>query len=143
MTSDNLPSDVRLHRKSAILELVFRDGSRFELPAEYLRVYSPSAEVRGHGRGQEILQTGKKDVKITSLIPAGNYAVRLVFDDRHDSGIYSWDYLRELGEQQPQYWAAYLERLRQAGASREPLPPDTQVVRLVPLNREDPPGEQS
>jgi len=143
MVTDNTPSDIRLHKKSGILELVFQDGSSFQLPAEYLRVHSPSAEVRGHGKGQEVLQTGKKNVRITGLVPTGNYAIRLLFDDRHDSGIYSWDYLRELGENKDRYWNSYLARLRAAGASREPLPPDTQVVRLVPLEPDDPPGGHS
>ncbi|MCP5347292.1 MAG: DUF971 domain-containing protein [Gammaproteobacteria bacterium] len=143
MSNDSVPSDIRLHRKSGLLELVYPDGNRYELCAEYLRVYSPSAEVRGHGPGQEVLQTGKKQVRITGLIPTGNYALRLVFDDRHDSGIYSWDYLRELAEQQQRYWSEYLDRLRAAGASREPLPPGTQAVRLEPLKPEDPPTGQS
>ncbi len=143
MTSTNIPSDIRLHKKSGILELIYPEGTSFELSAEYLRVYSPSAEVRGHGKGQEILQTGKKYVRITALVPTGNYAVRLLFDDRHDSGIYSWDYLWELGEHQHRYWSEYLDRLRAAGASREPLPPGTQVVSIVPLKPEDPPNGQS
>lgn len=143
MASDNAPSDIKLHKKSGILELAYRDGESFELSAEFLRVYSPSAEVRGHGKGQEVLQTGKKQVKITGLIPTGNYAIRLVFDDRHDSGIYSWDYLRELGERQEHYWSDYLAKLRAAGASREPLPPGTQVVSIEPLKPEDPPAGQS
>ncbi|MEZ5490340.1 MAG: DUF971 domain-containing protein [Gammaproteobacteria bacterium] len=143
MASDNVPSDIKLHRKSGILELSYRDGERFELTAEFLRVYSPSAEVRGHGKGQEVLQTGKKQVQITGLIPTGNYAIRLVFDDRHDSGIYSWDYLRELGERKQHYWSEYLAKLRAAGASREPLPPGTQVVSIEPLKSEDPSAGQS
>ena len=123
MSADAIPTDIHLHRKSGILELVYRDGQKIELSAEYLRVYSPSAEVRGHGKGQEVLQTGKKHVKINAIEPTGNYAVRLVFDDRHDSGIYSWDYLKELGENQHQYWSDYLDKLRAAGASREPVKP--------------------
>lgn len=138
MTATNVPADVRLHRKSGILELLYRDGTSCELSAEYLRVHSPSAEVRGHGKGQEVLQTGKKHVKITAIEATGNYAIRLTFDDRHDSGIYSWDYLKELGENQPRYWSEYLQKLRAAGASREPLPPGTQVVSIVPPQSEKP-----
>jgi DUF971 family protein len=109
-----------------MLELVYSDGV-FQLRAEYLRVYSPSAEVKGHGSGQEILQTGKQHVGITGLEPAGNYAIRIVFDDGHDSGIYTWDYLYELGSQQDLYWQNYLRRLDEAGKSRDP---DLSVVRL-------------
>jgi len=138
MSTSTTPTDIRLHKKSGILELAYQDGTSCELSAEYLRVYSPSAEVRGHGKGQEILQTGKKNVKITSIVPTGNYAIRLVFDDRHDSGIYSWDYLKELGDSQQQYWSDYLGKLRAAGASREPLPPGTQVVSIVPPQSKEP-----
>lgn len=136
-TTPAVPTDIRLHRKSGILELVYGDGTRYELSAEFLRVHSPSAEVRGHGKGQEVLQTGKKQVRITAIQPTGNYAIRLTFDDRHDSGIYSWDYLRELGEHQERYWSEYLAKLKAARASREPLPPGTQVVSIVdPQSRE-------
>jgi DUF971 family protein len=133
-----VPTDIRLHQKSGILELAYQDGTSYELSAEFLRVHSPSAEVRGHGKGQEILQTGKKHVKITAIEPTGNYAIRLTFDDRHDSGIYSWDYLKELGANQQRYWSEYLDRLRAAGASREPLPPGTQVVSIVPPQPKEP-----
>lgn len=133
-----IPTDIRLHQKSGILELTYEDGTSYELSAEFLRVHSPSAEVRGHGKGQEILQTGKKQVKITAVEPTGNYAIRLTFDDRHDSGIYSWDYLRELGANQQRYWSDYLDKLRTAGASREPLPPGTQVVSIVPPQSKEP-----
>jgi len=132
MSTDNVPTDIRLHKKSGILELAYPSGSTVKLAAEFLRVCSTSSEVLGHGPAQEILQTGKKHVRIVAIEPTGNYAVRLVFDDRHDSGIYSWDYLKELGENQEQYWSAYLDRLRSAGASREPLPPGTRVVSIVP-----------
>ena len=138
MPEDATPTDIHLHRKSGILELVYRDGQKIELSAEYLRVCSPSAEVRGHGKGQEVLQTGKKYVKITEVEPIGNYAIRLAFDDNHDSGIYSWDYLKELGDNQQQYWSDYLAKLRAAGASREPLPPGTQVVSIVPPQSKEP-----
>lgn len=113
------PTDIVLHQASRILEIAFDDGSRFRLPCEFLRVYSPSAEVRGHGPGQETLQAGKKDVNITAIDPVGAYAVKLVFSDGHDTGLYSWDYLHELGRDQEALWKQYLERLSAAGASRE------------------------
>ena len=112
------PTEIRLHQKSRVLEISFDDGRSFRLPYEFLRVYSPSAEVRGHGPGQEVLQTGKRDVEIRSLDPVGSYAVQPVFSDGHGTGIYSWEYLYELGENQDQLWREYLERLKQAGASR-------------------------
>jgi DUF971 family protein len=114
------PSEITLHGKSRVLEILFSDGKRFELPYEFLRVYSPSAEVRGHGPGQEVLQTGKKDVDILSLEPVGSYAVQPHFSDGHATGIYSWDYLYELGSNREPMWRSYLERLRTAGARREP-----------------------
>ncbi|MDZ7826442.1 MAG: DUF971 domain-containing protein [Gammaproteobacteria bacterium] len=116
----NAPTDIRLHRRSHLLEVSWADGSRFELPCELLRVYSPSAEVRGHGAGDRILQTGKKHVNITGVEPVGNYAVKLSFDDGHDTGLYSWDFLRDLGENREQYWSDYLRELEQANASRLP-----------------------
>ena len=112
------PTDINLHQKSKVLELAFDDGSNFRLPCEYLRVYSPSAEVTGHGPGQEVLQVGKEDVNITAIEPQGNYAVKLVFDDRHDTGIYTWDYLYELGADYDSKWQDYLERLKAAGHER-------------------------
>ncbi len=120
-----LPTDIILHRKSRMLEIAFDDGSRFELPYEFLRVYSPSAEVRGHGAGQETLQQGKREVDILSMEPVGNYAVKPVFSDGHDSGLYSWDYLYELGRERDALWQTYLARLEQAGGTRDPdkLPP--------------------
>lgn len=114
-----MPTEIKLHQKSRTLEIAFADGKRFELPCEFLRVYSPSAEVRGHGPGQETLQVGKKDVEITQIEPVGNYAVKLVFSDTHDSGIYSWDYFYDLGVNQETLWKRYLERMEEAGASRE------------------------
>ena len=114
------PTEINLHKLSRILELTFDDGSRFELPVEYLRVYSPSAEVQGHGPGQEVLQVGKQDVNIDKIEPIGHYAVKLVFDDNHDSGIYSWDYLYELGSTYGDRWQHYLERLEAAGHKRQP-----------------------
>ena len=114
-----VPTEIKLHQKSRVMELTFADGKRFELPYELLRVYSPSAEVRGHGPGQEVLQSGKKDVAILEVEPMGQYAIRPQFSDGHATGIYSWDYLYELGESQEQLWADYLRRLAAAGASRE------------------------
>jgi DUF971 family protein len=114
------PTEIKLHQKSRILEIAFDDGARFSLPCEYLRVFSPSAEVRGHGPGQEVLQVGKRDVEIKEIEPVGNYAVKLGFSDGHDTGLYSWEYLHELGEKQESSWKSYLARLEQAGASRDP-----------------------
>ena len=116
------PTEIKLHQKSRLMELVFSDGSRFELSYELLRVYSPSAEVRGHGPGQEVLQVGKRDVDITALEPVGSYAVQPTFSDGHSTGIYSWDYLYWLGQNRDTLWQQYLERLEEAGASREPGP---------------------
>ena len=115
-----MPTEIKLHQKSRLLEIAFSDGQRFDLPCEFLRVYSPSAEVRGHGPGQEVLQVGKKNVEITDVQPVGSYAVKLVFSDGHDSGLYSWDYLHDLGVNQEELWKQYLERLNEAGANREP-----------------------
>lgn len=114
------PSEIKLHQKSRVLEVSFADGKIFELPCEFLRVYSPSAEVRGHGPGQEVLQPGKKNVDVTHIEPVGNYAIQLTFSDGHATGIYSWDTLYEYGLRQQEMWQRYLERLEQAGASREP-----------------------
>ena len=117
------PTEIKLHQKSHILEIAFADGKTFQLPCEFLRVYSPSAEVRGHGPGQEVLQVGKKNVDITKIEPVGSYAVQLVFSDSHDTGIYSWDLLYDYGMQQEEMWQHYLKRMAEAGASREPLKP--------------------
>ena len=114
-----IPTEITLHKKSRLLELKFEDGSQYQLPAEYLRVYSPSAEVRGHGPGQETLQTGKRNVEITDLEAVGNYAVKPSFSDGHDTGLYSWDLLYDLGANQETLWADYLARLEKAGASRD------------------------
>lgn len=113
------PTELKLHQVSRVLEISFDDGQSFNLPCEYLRVFSPSAEVRGHGPGQEVLQTGKENVNIKAIEPVGNYAVKLVFDDGHDSGIYSWQYLYELGQEHEQNWQDYLARLEQAGQKRQ------------------------
>jgi DUF971 family protein len=112
------PTEIKLHQKSRVMEIAFDDGKTFRLPYEYLRVFSPSAEVRGHGPGQEVLQVGKRDVEIKSLEPVGSYAVQPTFSDGHATGIYSWDYLYELGEEQEAKWAEYIERIEAAGASR-------------------------
>jgi DUF971 family protein len=113
------PTSILLHQKSRVLELAFADGHAFRLPYEFLRVHSPSAEVRGHGPGQEVLQVGKKDVTITEVEPVGHYAIRPVFSDGHDTGIYSWEYLHDLGTRQDELWQRYLDRLAAAGASRD------------------------
>lgn len=113
-----LPQDIKLHKKSRTLELVYADGS-YELSAEFLRVLSPSAEVRGHGIGNGVLQTGKKFVALTGVQPAGNYALKLSFDDGHDSGLFTWEYLYDLCHQQEKYWQDYLDQLNAAGASRD------------------------
>ncbi|MGE5617280.1 MAG: gamma-butyrobetaine hydroxylase-like domain-containing protein [Bacillota bacterium] len=114
------PTEIKLHRASRILEVSFDDGRAFRLPCEYLRVFSPSAEVRGHGPGQEVLQEGKRDVGIDAIEPVGVYAVKLSFSDGHDTGIFSWDYLYDLGVKQEPNWKTYLIRLEQAGKSRDP-----------------------
>ncbi len=114
------PTEIKLHQKSRVLEIAFADGRSFSLPCEFLRVYSPSAEVRGHGPGQEVLQVGKKDVSITRVDPVGSYAVQLAFSDGHDTGIYSWELLYDYGIRQDEMWRHYLKRMEEAGASREP-----------------------
>lgn len=118
-TAAPVPTAITVHRASRLLELEFEGGQRFELPFELLRVYSPSAEVRGHGPGQETLQTGKRNVDLTALEPVGHYAVQPHFSDGHDTGIYSWDYLYWLGSNQPELWGNYLQRLDDAGLGRE------------------------
>ena len=114
------PTEIRLDRAARVLEIGFDDGSRFWLPAEYLRVESPSAEVQGHGPGQKTLVTGRQHVGIMAIEPVGNYAVRLLFDDLHDTGIYAWDYLHALGREQESRWQAYLDALAARGLSRDP-----------------------
>jgi DUF971 family protein len=113
------PTEIKLHQTSRILEVTFDDGKQYRLPCEYLRVYSPSAEVRGHGPGQEVLQVGKREVGISAVEPVGVYAVKLTFTDGHDTGIFSWDYLYDLGLKQDANWKMYLSRLAQAGKSRD------------------------
>ena len=123
------PVGVKLHKRSRELELLYPGDERYSLSCEYLRVYSPSAEVRGHGPGQEVLQTGKIKVGITAIKPVGHYALQLIFDDGHDTGLYAWDYLYHLCRNQEQLWREYLERLEQAGAIRDP---DVQVINFDP-----------
>ncbi len=117
------PASIRYHKKTRTLELQYSDGQSAILSAELLRVFSPSAEIRGHSEDQRVLQTGKKQVKIESVDPIGNYAIRIEFDDGHDTGIYSWGYLKELIDRQEEYWAQYLRDLDQANASRLPQIP--------------------
>ncbi|RMG28319.1 MAG: DUF971 domain-containing protein [Gammaproteobacteria bacterium] len=112
------PTEIKLHKQSRTLEITFEDGATFQLPAEYLRVYSPSAEVQGHGPGQGVLQVGKEDVAIENIQPVGNYGIQLFFDDNHNTGIYAWDTLYDLGRNYEKYWNQYLERLKEAGYER-------------------------
>lgn len=117
------PQSLTVHEASRQLEIVFSDGAAFRIPFELMRVYSPSAEVQGHGAGQEILQTGKRDVSVLALEPIGHYAVQPSFSDGHSSGIFTWQYLYEMGRDQALWWARYEERLQQAGANRDdPMP---------------------
>jgi len=113
------PTEIKLHQKSRVLEISFDDGRRFEIPYEMLRVYSPSAEVRGHGPGQEVLQTGKKNVEVSGVEPVGTYGIQPTFSDGHNTGIYSWEYLYDLGHRREQLWAQYLSKLKSAGKSRD------------------------
>lgn len=130
------PTDIVLHQQSRKLEVAFDDGARFQLPCELLRVYSPSAEVRGHGPGQEVLQIGKRDVNITAIDPVGAYAVKLSFSDGHDTGLYTWDYLHHLGVDADALWQQYLQRLTAVGASRDA----SARVEVHKLRRMDPPA---
>lgn len=113
------PTALTVHSQSRVLEIAFSDGAEFKIPFELMRVYSPSAEVQGHGPGQEVLQTGKREVNLVELEPVGNYAVKPVFSDGHESGIFSWDYLYFLGSEQARLWADYLQRLEAAGMQRD------------------------
>ena len=116
------PTEIKLHQKSRVLEIEFADGKTLSLPCEFLRVYSPSAAVRGHGPSQEVLQTGKRTIEITAIEPVGTYAIQPRFSDGHDTGIYSWDLLYDYGLHQDEMWQHYLQRMEKAGASREPGP---------------------
>lgn len=117
------PEALTLHARSRVLEIAFADGARFRIPFELMRVYSPSAEVQGHGPGQEVLQTGKREVEIVDVEPVGNYAIKPVFSDGHDSGLFTWSYLHHLGANQGELWRAYEERLAAAGVDRDaPMP---------------------
>ena len=120
MTKTPRPTEINLHQVSRTFDIAFDDGQSYSLPVEYLRVFSPSAEVRGHGPGQEVLQVGKRDVNISAIEPVGMYAVKLVFTDGHDTGIYSWEYLYDLGTRHDANWKTYLSRLQHAGKSRDP-----------------------
>jgi DUF971 family protein len=114
----NIPTEITLHQQTRNLEIAFEDGVRYRLPFEFLRVNSPSAEVRGHGPGQEVLQVGKSNVAVNNITPVGSYAIKIEFDDGHDSGLYTWEYLYDLGKHQEALWQDYLQRLTSAGASR-------------------------
>jgi DUF971 family protein len=116
---DRSPTDIRIRKKSRLLAIAFDDGSTFELPFEYLRVCSPSAEVRGHGPGEEVLQTGKENVDINGVEPMGRYALRIIFDDGHETGLYTWNYLYQLGAEHDARWQDYLDRLQAAGYARQ------------------------
>jgi DUF971 family protein len=117
------PTELTVHQQSQALEIAFDDGARFRIPFELMRVYSPSAEVQGHGPGQEVLQTGKREVQIVAIEPVGHYAVKPTFSDGHDSGLFTWDYLYQLGAEQQALWQRYLERLAAAGVDRDaPMP---------------------
>ena len=117
------PQSLTVHGASRVLEVSYSDGKTFRIPFELLRVYSPSAEVQGHGPGQEVLQTGKRDVAITAIEPVGNYAIKPFFSDGHESGLYTWEYLYELGRRQDEFWAQYLGRLQESGMDRDtPMP---------------------
>ncbi len=121
-TEKPVPTQIELHQKSRVLDIAFSDGKHFSLPYEFLRVYSPSAEVRGHGPGQETLQVGKKDVEVTAAEPVGTYAMQITFSDGHDTGLYSWEYLHSMGIKQQSMWDDYLNKMEAAGAKREPAP---------------------
>ena len=116
---DPKPVTINLHQKTRVLEIEYDDGQRFDFSTEFLRVYSPSAEVRGHGPGQGTLQTGKEKVSITTIEPVGNYAIKLLFDDGHNTGIYSWSYLYDMGINKQKYWQDYLDALDRAGHARQ------------------------
>ena len=117
-TEKHRPTDIRLHQKSRVLEVIFDNGAEFRFPCEFLRVHSPSAEVQGHGAGQETLQLGKEQVNINEVEPVGAYAVKLHFDDGHNTGLFSWEFLYRVGQNQEAMWQSYLQRLKEAGHER-------------------------
>ncbi len=123
-TGTPMPTSITVHQASRVLEISFSSGEHFKIPLELMRVYSPSAEVTGHGPGQEVLQTGKREVTVNDIEPMGNYAIRPIFSDGHDSGLFTWSYLYKLGREQDALWATYLQRLEEAGANR-----DTPMIR--------------
>ena len=135
MTENPRPTNLVLHQKSRILEILFDDGSQFNLPCEYLRVYSPSAAVKGHGPGQEVLQYGKQNVGIDRIEPQGAYAVKLCFDDGHDTGLYTWKLLYKLGVNYAELWQDYLRRLDEAGRKRSSSTGDIPVVVRTPASQ--------
>ena len=130
---NNTPTEVKLRKRSNTLELIYSDGNYLEFSSEFLRVHSPSAEVRGHRKGQEVLQTGKLNVKLKSVTPVGNYALKLEFDDGHNTGIFSWDYLVSLGRDKKTLWHDYLLKLEKAGKTRDPAASDSQIIEIKPL----------
>lgn len=130
-----VPTSITCHQRARTLEVAFDDGITATLTHEFLRVYSPSAEVRGHGPGEEVLQVGKRDVELTDISPVGNYAVKLTFSDGHDSGLYSWDYLYELASHHETMWTDYLGRLEAEGASRDPGAPVPEHLRPAPKSK--------
>ncbi len=131
MSDTPTPIEIKLHQKSRVLEIAFSDGRSFSLPYEFLRVFSPSAEVRGHGPGQEVLQTGKRSVDIASVDPVGSYAIQPTFSDGHATGIFAWDYLYSLGIDQDRMWGEYLKKLAAAGASRDAVQGLTSTIPTV------------
>ena len=135
MTENPRPTNLVLHQKSQVLEILFDDGSQFNLPSEYLRVYSPSAAVKGHGPGQEVLQYGKQNVGIDRIEPQGAYAVKLCFDDGHDTGLYTWKLLYKLGVNYAELWQDYLRRLGEAGRKRSSSTSDIPVVVRTPASQ--------
>ena len=130
---NNTPTEVKLRKRSNTLELIYSNGNSLKFSSEFLRVHSPSAEVRGHGKGQEVLQTGKRNVKLKSVAPVGNYALKLEFDDGHNTGIFSWDYLVSLGRDKKTLWDDYLVKLEKAGKTRDSAPSGSQIIEIKPL----------
>ena len=130
---NNTPTEVKLRKRSNTLELTYSDGNHIEFSSEFLRVHSPSAEVRGHRKGQEVIQTGKRNVKLKTVAPVGNYALKLEFDDGHNTGIFTWDYLMSLGLNKKTLWDDYLLKVQRAGKTRDPSPPNTQIIEIKPL----------